>query len=493
MTSLWLATSPVIATGTPFEPGASYDTAVVGAGITGVTTALLLARAGQRVVLLEARKPGAVTTGNTTAKLSLLQGSTLSRVRKHQGDDILKAHVTANLVAQDWLLAYFNAQGIPYQVRTAYSYATTEAGHRTLEHEFAATQVAGLDTSWDSDPGLPFDVTASISMAEQAQFHPMELLAVMLDEYEALGGVLHVGCRFQDLKVNWACEVSTSLGRIRADKLVLATGTPVLDRGGYFARLKPLRSYAVACRVTEPVPEGMYLSVDEPTRSLRTAETSAGEFFLVGGNGHPVGRSSHTECAFADLEHWTSQYFPTASFTHAWSAQDYRPISGVPYVGTLGWSDERVATATGYDKWGMTNGVAAALRLAGELTGAPQVWAEALKGLHPRAASLVDGVELGAEVGARMGGGWVGAAVHAMPDDAPEEGQGVVGRMGSSLAARSTVDGRTCTVSAVCTHMGGVLTWNGAERSWDCPLHGSRFSPVGRVLEGPAVDDLAEG
>ncbi len=195
MTSLWLATSPVRATGTAFEPGGSYDTAVIGAGITGVTTALLLARAGQRVVLIEARTPGAVATGNTTGKLSLLQGSTLSRVRQHQGDDILKAHVTANLVAQDWLVAYFGERGIPYQVRSAYSYATTDAGHRTLEREFAATQLAGLDTSWNLDPGLPFDVTASISLAEQVQFHPMELLAAMLDEYESLGGVLHVGCR----------------------------------------------------------------------------------------------------------------------------------------------------------------------------------------------------------------------------------------------------------------------------------------------------------
>jgi glycine/D-amino acid oxidase-like deaminating enzyme/nitrite reductase/ring-hydroxylating ferredoxin subunit len=478
--------------GTSLEPGREYDTAVVGAGITGITTALLLARSGQRVVLLEARTPGAVATGNTTGKLSLLQGSTLSRVRQHQGDAVLTAHVTANLAAQDWLIGYFAERDVTYQVRTAYSYATTEAGRHILERELAAMQAAGLNPTWVLDPGLPYDVTASIALPDQAQFHPMELLGAMLTEYEELGGTLHLGCRYLTVDVGSPCGGGPPRGGRRADRLVLATGTPVLDRGGYFARLKALRSYAVACRVTEPVPEGMYLSVDDPTRSLRTALTSDGEFFIIGGNGHAVGRRAHTERSVADLEHWGSQYFPTASFTHAWSAQDYRPISAIPYVGTLGWSGDKVAIATGYDKWGMTNGVAAALRLAGELTGASPSWAEPLATLPPRALSLVDGFDLGALVAARMGGGWVDAARHTMPDAPPAEGQGVVARSGASLLARSTVDGETCTVSAICTHMGGVLSWNGAERSWDCPLHGSRFSADGKVLEGPATKDLDE-
>lgn len=492
MTSLWLATSPVRTQGIPPRPDARYDTVVAGAGLTGVTTALLLARAGQRVALIDARVPGAVTTGNTTGKLSLLQGLVMSRVRKHQGDVTLKAHAEANRVGQAWLVDHMATNGIKYQARPAYTYATTDSGRQSLERELEATQAAGIGAVWADDAGLPFPVTGAITLIDQVQLHPMEVLRSLLDEYESLGGVLHTWCRFQGVDTRSGCTISTSRGTMHADHVVLATGTPVLDRGAYFARLQALRSYAVACRVTEPVPVGMYLSVDSPTRSLRTAVTRDGEFFVIGGNGHPTGREAHPKQAIADLEHWTSAYFPTASFTHSWSAQDYRPIDGLPYVGHVPLTKGRVVLATGYDKWGLANAVAAALRMAGSLTGTDLAWAEPLEALPPKAMSLVDAVTFGAEVAGQMTGGWAAATSHPLPDEDPGEGEGVVGRVGVRPAARSTVDDRTCTVSAVCTHMGGVVVWNDAERSWDCPLHGSRFSPTGRVLEGPAVDDLPE-
>jgi glycine/D-amino acid oxidase-like deaminating enzyme/nitrite reductase/ring-hydroxylating ferredoxin subunit len=492
MTSLWLATHPISTQGVPPVPDARYDTVVVGAGLTGVTTALLLTRAGQRVALVEARVPGVVTTGNTTGKLSLLQGLVMSRIRTHQGDDVLRAHAEANRAGQSWLIRHLNTNGLSYQVRNAYTYATTDEGRRSLDHELGATQASGIDARWADDAGLPFPVTGAITLANQIQLHPTEVLASLLREYESLGGVLHTWARFHSVETGSGCEISTSRGQLRADRVVLATGTPVLDRGAYFARLQALRSYVVACRVTEPVPDGMYLSVDSPTRSLRTAITRDGEFFLIGGNGHPTGREAHPKQAIADLEHWTSSYFPTASFTHAWSGQDYRPIDGVPYVGHVPMTKDRVLTATGYDKWGLTNAVAAALRIAGSLTGSDVAWAEPLETLPPRAMSLVDAVRFGVGVAGQMTGGWAGATTHGLPDEDPAEGVGVVGRVGARPVARSTVDDRTCTVSAVCTHLGGVVVWNDAERSWDCPLHGSRFSPTGRVLEGPAVDDLPE-
>jgi len=473
MTSLWLATNPLNSQGVPPVPDATYDTVVVGAGLTGVTTALMLARDGQRVALIEARMPGAVTTGNTTGKLSLLQGKVMSRIRKHQGDATLKAHAEANRVGQAWLVDHMSSNGVQYQVRDAYTYATTDDGRRVLE-----TKAAGIDADWADDAGLPFEVTGAITLAAQIQLHPMELLGSLLDEYESLGGVLHTLCRFQSVDTASGCTISTSRGTMHADRVVLATGTPVLDRGAYFARLQALRSYVVACRVTEHVPSGMYLSVDSPTRSLRTAVTRDGEFFLIGGNGHPTGRHMHPKEAIADLEHWTSNNFPTASFTHSWSAQDYRPIDGVPYVGHVPMTKDRVLLATGYDKWGLTNAVAAALRISGSISGTDVAWAEPLETLPPRAMSLVDAVRFGVEVAGHMTGGWAGATTHGLPDEHPAEGVGVVGRVGA--------------VSAICTHMGGVVVWNDAERSWDCPLHGSRFSGTGQVLEGPAVDDLPE-
>jgi glycine/D-amino acid oxidase-like deaminating enzyme/nitrite reductase/ring-hydroxylating ferredoxin subunit len=491
MASLWLDTHPIPEPGVPFVPGESYDTIVAGAGLTGVATAALLARAGQRVCLLEARTVGAVTTGNTTAKVSLLQGANLSTLRRHHGDEVLRAYVQGNLAGQAWLRRYLTIRELPHQVRTAVTYANNAEGLRTLEAEVAAGEAAGLAVRWSEDAGLPYPVAGAIELAEQVQIHPTELLDSLLAEFLQLGGVLHTGCRVREVDTGGSgCVVRTALGSIRADRLVLATGTSILDRGAHFARLQAQRSYALAFSVPGPLPRGMYLSIDSPSRSLRTAEGPEGELLVVGGNGHPVGRESSPRQRVTELEDWTGQHFPGARRTHAWSAQDYRPTSMLPLVGPVPLTDGRVFAATGYAKWGMTNAAAAAIRLTELLTGEPPEWARVLDAAHPSVADLADVARFNAEVAGAATRGWFGGEARALSPQAPREGAGSVGRLGSRPAARSTVDGRTCTVSAVCTHMGGVLAWNDAERSWDCPLHGSRFDPAGHVLEGPAVTDL---
>lgn len=490
MTSFWLDTHPVGQRGTPLTVGEHYDTVIVGAGLTGVATALLLARAGQRVCLLEARVAGAVATGNTTAKVSLLQGANLSEVRRHHGDEVLGAYVHANLAGQAWLREFLVDNGLDHQVRTAYTYASGHEGVRRLDAEVEAATGAGLPVEWSQHTGLPYEVAGAIELAGQLQMHPTALLDALLVELVALGGVLHTGCRVYELGTRHGCELATTAGSLSADRVVLATGTPILDRGGHFARLQPQRSYALAFRVPGSVPQGMYLSIDGPSRSLRTAPGPDGDVLLVGGNGHGVGRDGSTRERVDDLDDWTRTWFPGAERTHTWSAQDYRPAGMLPLVGPLPLSDGRVHVATGYAKWGMTNAVAAALRLAGWVGHERPAWVEVLDGVHTSLADLADGARFNAEVAAEATRGWLGSEARALPDEPPAEGSGVVGRLGARPAARSTVDGRSCTVSAKCTHLGGVLAWNDQERSWDCPLHGSRFAASGQVLEGPAVTDL---
>lgn len=493
--SLWLATRPVAPRSAPFEPGRRYDTAVVGAGITGLATAVLLARAGQRVVLIEKSGIGAVTTGHTTAKLSLLQGLSLSRVRSHQGDEVLAAHVSANLAGQEWLLGFLDAHGVGYQRRTAYTYATTVAGEELLTDELAASRAAGLPVTRADDTGLPYEVRAAIQLPDQVQFHPMDVLAALLAEFESLGGVLHVGVRVHGLRMGTPCTVVTLAGDVDADHVVLATGTPIVDRGAHFARLKALRSYALALEVPgapATIPQGMYLSVDEPVRTLRTVPLGDTELLIVGGQGHEVGRAA-TGDRYTELASWSERYFPGAVVKHAWSAQDYQEASGLPSVGRLPLTGGRVLAATGFDKWGLTNGVAAALRLTYLITGDQPTpgmadWADRLDRIHLGGPGAADLLRYSGMVAVEAALGWKSAEQRPIGD--VDEGHGEIGRLGVRPAARSTVDGRTCTVSAVCTHLGGIVGWNDAEQTWDCPLHGSRFAPDGALIEGPAVDDL---
>ncbi|MRG59055.1 FAD-dependent oxidoreductase [Agromyces sp. CFH 90414] len=499
MTSLWLDPAPIIETDGADSPRA-FDEVVVGAGLTGLVTAVLLARAGRRVGVLEARTVGAVTTGNTTAKLSVLQGAHLQHVRRRTSERVLRAYVEANLAGQAWLRAYLAERGLPVQVRDAVSFAASPDGRSTVEREVEAARSAGLPVTTQLAEQLPFEVHAAVRLRDQAQFDPMDALAALAAEFRALGGVIRTGVRMTGARVGRPVRVRTTAGEFTAERLVIATGIPILDRGLYFAKLRGHRSYAAAYRTDAPLPQGMYLSVDSPTRSIRTApepDVAAGapELLLVGGYGHEVGREPSPRSRVDGLEAWTQQVWPGARQTHRWSAQDYETPHGVPFVGWLPRGRGRVFVATGYDKWGMTNAVQCALTLAGDLLGELPEWARTLRHRVSRPAAIGAGIGMNAAVAKHYAVGWARAMTRPAPDATPEGG-GAVGRAtrpGGRVplpTAVSTVDGVTCRVSGMCPHLGAVLAWNDAERTWDCPAHASRFTADGRLLEGPAKRGL---
>ena len=486
MTSLWLdraapTTYPTL------ESGLQFDHVIIGGGLTGVTTALLLARAGASVALIEARTLGAAATGNTTAKLSLLQGTHLSDISKKHTTSTLRAYMDANREGQQWLLRFCNDHGIETQREAAFTYAQTPSGTAKVKEELKACRTAGINAEWVENLELPFRTYGAVRVDRQAQFDSMAVLDGLAAEAQRHGAVIFENTRA--VGVNGSV-VHTDQGDVGAGTVILATGTPILDRGGFFARLEPNRSYALAFKVAEPIPHGMYLSADSPTRSLRYAPSPAGDLLLVGGNGHVVGRESSTQSKVDELIAWTRKYWPGAQLTHQWSAQDYSPIDKLPYVGPLLPGNDRILVATGYSKWGMTNAVAAALALSARVLGGHVEWAHALQTWRPgELTGLATAAKANGGVGLAMVSGWMRAQLPAN-GTAPREGAGQVRRRGLRPVATCTVDGKTTSVSAVCPHLFGVVQWNDAERTWDCPLHGSRFTHDGKVLEGPATKPL---
>ncbi|WP_136031384.1 FAD-dependent oxidoreductase [Microbacterium sp. PF5] len=486
--------------GTPFDPGARHDVIIVGAGLTGLSTAVMLTRAGLDVAVLESGAIAELASGGNTGKLSLLQGKQLATIRQHHSASLVQAYVDANRAGMDWLTGFADSAGVSYTQRTDHTYAQSAEGMESVRDQHAAAREAGLPTRLLTPHELstPFPVAGAVALDHQVTIDPVAVADALAKEFVANGGTLHTGVRVTGAHALPDPRVETAAGPMFAEHIVLATGTPILDRGLYFSKVAGMRSYCVSFRVSGGVQEGTFISADSPTRSIRPVSHADGPGgtaqLVVGGNGHPVGRSDGETAAIDDLVSWTRLHFPDAEETHRWSAQDYQSHNLIPFVGALPRGLGRIRFATGYAKWGLSNAPAAALRLTEEVIGTKRSerpsWMIRIGTRLTVPADLARGAVEGAKVAAAATKGWVDAEATPVPVPQPAEGEGVVANRGGRPVAISTVDGVTRAVSAVCTHLGGVLDWNDAECTWDCPLHASRFAADGTRIEGPALEDL---
>lgn len=500
MNPLWKvdSTAPL---GSPFDAGARHDAVVVGAGLTGLSTAVMLSREGLDVAVVEASGVAQLASGANTGKLSLLQGQRLSAISRHHSKALLRAYVDANRAGMQWLTEFADRSGVAYTVCADHSYAQNDRGLDEVRAQHAAAREAGLPTRMlaaDELPATPFPVAGAVVLDDQVAIDPVLVAQAMARELLATGGTLHTGIRVTGARALPTARIETTAGPLYARHIVLATGTPILDRGLYFAKSRGQRSYCVSFHVPGEVPEGMFISVDGPTRSIRPVSNSDGPGsaaqLVVGGNGHPVGRSAGESAAIEDLIAWTREYFPDAEETHRWSAQDYESHNLIPFVGAMPRGLGRIRFATGYAKWGLSNAPAAALRLTAEILGTRRIdrpkWMSTIGTRLTVPADIGRGAAESARVAAALAAGWTDAESRTVPVARPAEGSGVVANRAGVPVGVSTVGGVTRAVSAVCTHLGGVLDWNDAECTWDCPLHASRFAADGTRVEGPALRDL---
>jgi glycine/D-amino acid oxidase-like deaminating enzyme/nitrite reductase/ring-hydroxylating ferredoxin subunit len=478
----------------PLAGDLDVDVAVVGAGITGVTAAYLLARDRVRVALLERGGVGHGATGYSTAKLTVGHGLVYRDLVQTLGVDTARGYAASNDEALEQIATIVKERGIDCDFERAsnYVYTETQAEVPRLERELAAVRAAGIDAALATETDLPFRIRAAIRIDGQAQFHPWKYVSALADLVVAEGGHVHELTRATGVTSGRPCVVQTPGGSVRAGHVVCATQLPFLDRGFFFARAHPQKSYVVAGPV-DGAPRGMYISAEEPTRSIRSTPGPDGSrLLLVAGEGHRPGTEQDTRVRYGRLERFLADRFDGAAATYQWSTHDYMPVDGLPYIGPLWPGDDRILVATGFAKWGLTKGALAASMLADRILGRPNPWAKLYDSTRVDVRHSVRGFAQGnAEVGLRF----VRDRLRPRPGRAQAEGlapgEGAVVRVGGrQYAVSRDDDGRLHTLSARCTHLGCIVGWNRADRAWECPCHGSRFAADGTLVQGPATADL---
>jgi glycine/D-amino acid oxidase-like deaminating enzyme/nitrite reductase/ring-hydroxylating ferredoxin subunit len=487
--SLWLATAPE--TNYPGLTGnLDVDIAVLGGGIAGLTTALLLKREGARVAVLEAARVGSGVTGCTTAKVSALQSTMYSTIRSRKGGDAAAVYASASLAAVELVeqLARDERIDCDLERRPAFTYALDEGERSPIEDEHEAALRAGLPVRLVDDVDLPYATHGAVRLDDQLQFHPVRYAQGLAAAVDGDGSHVLEHTRALAIDEGSPCVLETTGGVVRADHVVVATHYPIFDRGLYFARLEPQRSYCIAARLRRKVqlPAGMSINPGDPTRSVR----SHGDLLILGGEGHTAGDADATPERFRRLEQFAREHWDVDQVVHRWSAQDPVPYDHLPVIGSYQPLSSRLWVSSGFMKWGLTTATFGALILTDLIGGRDNAWAPTFSPnrVSPRSAHEI------AQLGIRFSTdlvldrvkppqAWSRTNVPVGEARVVQDGLGKTG-------VYCDEEGKLHAVSLRCTHMGCLLRFNSAETSWDCPCHGSRFDVDGTVLEGPAVSPL---
>ncbi|MCE9669622.1 FAD-dependent oxidoreductase [Myxococcus stipitatus] len=488
--SLWTVTTPP-RDFPALNADLSVDVAIIGGGVAGLTTALLLKRAGKRVAVLEMHRILSGQTGQTTAHLTELLDTPYSSLRQDFGEKGARLAAMSSRVALEQIATLVETLQLDcgFQRVPGFRYAETARELESLERELPAARDAGLIASVVRTAPLPFPVKGAMRVEDQALFHPRQYLLGLADRIPGDGSHLFEGTRVTDIHDGRPCRVVTDRGTVNATAVVEATHSP-LNRVSLQTRLYPYRTYAVAGPLEGPLEPGLYYDSQDPYHYSRTQVVDGRAYLVVGGEDHKVGAEEDTDRRYAALADYTLRRFPVRQLTHRWSGQVIEPVDGLPFIGRNG-SSRHVYVATGFSGTGMTFGTLAGMLLTDLILGNESPFAALYS--HSRKkplAGVKDFIQENADVAFRFVADRLARPEgRHLSDVAPGEAK-VLEVEGQKVAVYREPDGTAHAVSPVCTHLGCHVHWNGAERSWDCPCHGARYSPTGKVLNGPAMKDL---
>ena len=461
----------------PLAGDISVNTVVIGAGMAGILTAHMLEQAGVSCVVLEAGRIGGGQTGHTTAKITSQHGMIYDRLLQSVGSKMAGQYAGANQEAIERYRILAEKYGIDCQWQDCPACPYTTENTRALCREYEAARRLGLPVKYKESARLPFPVKGVLEFSGQACFHPLKFLYKIAEDLQV----------YEHTKVKHVKNkhVLTDKGTVKAQNIVFACHYPFVNVPGYyFMRMHQERSYVMAVKNAEAL-DGMYYGIDRDGLSFR----NMGDYLLLGGGGGRTGQQP-AESPYEYLGRMADLYWPGCEEAACWSAQDCMSLDGIPYIGRFSRIRPNWYVATGFGKWGMTGSMVSAMIISSYICGRECTYGDVFSPQRLNiSASAGDFFE-------NIGYAAAGFFRQAMwiPRDKIKPlhpGQGaVVGYKGRKYGVYKEPSGNVYMVPARCPHLGCLLKWNNAEKSWDCPCHGSRFDYRGRRLDEPSQEDI---
>jgi glycine/D-amino acid oxidase-like deaminating enzyme/nitrite reductase/ring-hydroxylating ferredoxin subunit len=475
----------------PLRDDIHVDVAILGAGITGLTAAWHLKQAGKRVAVLEGSHVGSGTSGYTSGHLDATTDTSLTDMIFEFGEKAAAVVAQANREAID--LIEVNCRRWPdceFQRIPSFQYIESADGLAELQKQCAAEKKLGYNSWFTRQVPLPFDCVGAVRTEGQGRFHPLRYLHHLAAAIHGDGSIIFEGTRALPPDDGTPCKVHTDHGEVTADTVIVATHSPFLGISNFDFRAFPYQSYVLTARVREVIDDALYWDDADPYHYIRLASPHETDLLIIGGCDHKTGQPLDERERFRQLEQYTHDRFPGATIEQEWSAQLYVPADGLPYVGRVP-TTEHLYIATGFNGTGLTWGTVAGVLLGRMLQGQRHPLEDILApGRLTFVASARDVITENLDVMRRF---VVDRFAHgkSLSDDQIAPGAGcVVARQGRLVALYRDDAGKLHRFSPVCTHAGCIVHWNEAERTWDCPCHGGRYSADGQRFSGPPPRDL---